>query len=265
MWEHSIHATTSIFNALLRRYAESGDSESSYNLLTGAMMESVGTYPTEESWSLVLTSCLKSRKGLYYATEVYNTFFGPNSTISAMDVSKEMWDQFLQLKILLKESPLELLSKMIQSRHQPDAVTMLNMFSSYSQVGDLEGMLSLFQMQRNGLIEHQAFSSGDERLRQRMGLVWGSSQNISYSNLLAGMSRLVENQLPMGTTKDDVLKKILQPSLPAPCSKSTHMLFELLKQKGEYRKAYDILEDLLLRTKRSNLKVEIQNTDGMTI
>lgn len=262
MWDHGIHATTSTFNALLRRYAESGDSESSYNLLTGVMMESAGTYPTEESWSLVLTSCLQSRKGLYYATEVFNTFFGPNSTISAMDVSKDMWDQFLQLKILSKDSPLELLSKMIQSRHQPDAVTMLKMYSSYSQVGDLEGMLSLYQMQLNGLIEHQTFSSGDERLRQRMGLVWGSSQNISYLNLLAGMSRLVENQLPIGTTKDDVLKKILQPSLPAPCSKSTRILFELLKQKCEYRKAYDILEDLLLRTKRSNMNVEMQNTDG---
>ena len=265
MWEHGIHATTATFNALLRRYAESGDSESSYNLLTGVMMASAGTYPNEESWSLVLTSCLQSRKGLFYATEVYNTFFGPKSTISEMDVSKDMWDQFLQLKILSKESPLEFLSKMVQSRHQPDGVTMRKMYSSYSQIGDLEGMLSLYYMQRNGLIEHQTFSSGDERLRQRMGLVWGSSQNISYSNLLASMSRLDENQLPQGTTKYDVLKKILQPSLPAPCPESTRILFELLKQKCEYRKAYDILEDLLLRTKRSNINVEMQNTDGMAI
>ena len=254
MWENHIHARASTFNALLRRYAESGDAESAYNLLTGLLMKSSSTNPNSESWSLVLTSCLKSRKGRFYAQKVFEHFFGANSTASSDEISKDMWDQFLQLKILRKEPALELLADMVQSKHQPDSTTLLRMYESYSLVGDVEQMLSLYRMQCAGAVEHGSFTQGNDEDRQRMGMVWNSVQKVPYTQILSGILRMDDSLLPPGTKKEVVLRRVLQSSLPAPCSQSVLLLLELLRDRRQHEKALEVLDDLLVRSKPRSLE-----------
>lgn len=65
MWEHLLHARTATFNALLRRYAASGDSESAFNLAVHVMGRHPQTAPNAESWTLLLQTCMQSTRGRY--------------------------------------------------------------------------------------------------------------------------------------------------------------------------------------------------------
>lgn len=254
MWEQQLHARTGTFNALLRRYAESGDAESAFNMATGVMRESTHTRPNAESWALVLAACLKSRKGLVYAEMVHDLFFhsdsdraggggGGGGTERAQgEVSKEMWDLFLQWKILSCQSPIPLLAKMVQSPHQPDSKTLLRMYQSYHAVGEAEAALALYSMQRGGVAEHQVFA----REGRAKSLIWSSSPTISFASLVDGLDRVEESSLPPGTTRESVLRKVLEPALPPPCTESCRLLLELLRNSRAVAKAVDLLDELLL-------------------
>jgi hypothetical protein len=76
MWVNGLYARTNTFNALLHRYASSGDGESAYRLVSNVMMPSEETKPNSETWALLLQSCLRTSRGRYYARKVVDHLRG---------------------------------------------------------------------------------------------------------------------------------------------------------------------------------------------
>lgn len=209
MFRQKIWTRTSTFNAILRRYAENGDGESAYNLVTQVMAKSPLTTPNDETWELLLEACSKTARGRCYSKIVLADLR------SAGAMTKAVWERLLEVQILARESFVETLQGMIDQGIQPGRTTIEIMLAAFRSVGDHEGALRL----------HAMLTQAEEaRATQRYSILSG------------------------GTDQGVPSKCALSIMLPPPSRRSCILLLEFLRDAGLPSEAEAVLREMVVRT-----------------
>eukprot|EP01041_Mallomonas_annulata_P006410 gene6410-12961_t len=221
MWNNKLWARTSTFNALLHRYAESGDAESAYKLIHDVMQHSELTKPNGESWTLLLQACAKSARGRFYSAQVITALRNSGK------LRKENWDRFLELCVLSGKPYSSVLFEMVEAGVQPDENSILMMIAAFRSTGDIDGALALYATQQ----------SADNRRRQSLNDL-EQAENEAFK----------ESQL------DKTSLVYLGLLLPPPTRRIMHALLEAVRDSGRGDTAVRLLKDMMRRAQTFNDK-----------
>lgn len=150
----NLYAGTPTFNSVLKRYAESGDGESAYQLLA-EMREQPHTEPDAESLALVLEACALTERGRHLSRDLISQLDAGDgdgddaTTIST--ISKPVMDRWAELQVLSRLPYGTVIEKMAAcGTAQPDFETVLLLFRAFGRVGDWRGALNLYDLQQMG-------------------------------------------------------------------------------------------------------------------
>lgn len=262
MWDNQLQARTSTFNALLKRYADNGDGESAYKVVMEVMLRSPSTEPDSTTWSLLLSACMKTRRGRFFAKKVMESFMESlrdsssegddlHSLYDPAVISKDMWDLFLQLKVLSGEPYLFTLKKMILAGCQPDQATMHGLYSAFEATGDGEEAIKLYDMQYDAEVERRLYRGTILAIGQHdlANSKFGERLRESGSSPLATLDPFTTQIENVSESESVLLRQILRSALPPPASKSYISLLEMLKSCGQYQKAIVVLNDICERAR----------------
>ena len=227
---NSIFARTSTFNSVLRRYAENGDGESAYALLK-EMCGSEQTTPDAESYSLLLQSFSRTEKCRFYAREVIQ------GLCEAGSMSKEIFDRWIELRILSNEPYGDILESMVGSQFQPDAATIALMLGAFRRTGNWEGALGLYKLQSKAEAKRRQY----RRDALEVGLAASRSNpnpnpNPNPKEASSSGKRSAREQLEQLDT--------ITRSLPPNYKQTVHLLLELLRDAGKHAEAQAVLADM---------------------
>lgn len=214
MWNKKIWARTSTFNTLLQRYADNGDGESAYKLVSEVMDKSPLTKPDADSWELLLTACSKTARGRCYSAQVITSLRETGA------MRKYSWDRLLELCILSRKPYDGVLLEMIEAGEQPDEHSIMMMLSAFRSVGDLSGALALYKRQKSSIVRDYSLSTLEEDLT---------------------LNAVLEN---VGKTTGEELGLLL----PPPTRRTVSMLLEALRDKGKGAMALEVLREMISRT-----------------
>jgi len=164
----NLYARASTFNAVLRRYAETGDAESALALVRD-MASDEHSRPNDESYALLLQACARTTRGRFLARDVLTDLAARGA------LSKPAADRWLELALLSSSpsvspssssweaaagsegGPLDVLALMAADEAlQPDADTVVSALGALRQRGDWQGAMRLYKMQRTGEVLRRA-------------------------------------------------------------------------------------------------------------
>ena len=231
-----IHARTSTFNAVLRRYASNGDGESAY-LLLKEMRQTEQTAPDSDSYALLLEAFAKSEKCRFYAKEVIQEL----SSGDAM--SKAIFDRWIELRILSREPYADVVEAMTRAGMQPDGATVELMMGAFRRAGSWEGALALHELQAGAETKRRRFRRDTLEDFFRPPPSPSSSSSASSSSAFSSSSAS-----PASSRKDprESLAKLdaVTRSLPPSYRSTTHVLLELLRDCGRHAECRAVLADM---------------------
>ena len=99
------------------------------------------TKPNENSWSLLLEACAKSKRGRYYSAQVLSNLREKGI------MRKDSWDRLLELCALSGHSYTNVILEMIDEGSQPDEKSILLLLSAFKTTGNIEAAINLFKLQ----------------------------------------------------------------------------------------------------------------------
>ena len=205
MWSSRLYARTSTYNTLLKRYAENGDGESAYGLVTNVMQQNEETQPNGETYALLLEACMRTEKGRYYAKKVIEELrMKAKNDEGGNGLRKEEFDRLMEIKVLDAEPYWPTMLEMVVSGKQPDDRTVMLLMGAFSRTGDVAGALRLHRLQ----------VTAEGRRRQFRKTLLGTMQTVAEDSKKKSAER------PAG---DDTMH------LPPPSRRSTHCLLEILR------------------------------------
>jgi len=216
MWNKKIWARSSTFNALLHRYAESGDGESAFRLVHDVMEKNELTRPNTMSYKLLLRACAKTERGRFYSAQVIT------SLMESGRMNKDAWDRLLELCVLSRKRYDSVLLEMVSAGVQPDEHSIMIILSALRTVGDLNGALTLYTRQCCAIERVAKLSQSPECL-----LRWDEL--------------MVDGEF-RGTEAD------LDLQLPPPTRRTVHCILEMLRDAGRGETAVKLLGDMISRS-----------------
>ena len=220
----NLYARASTFNAVLRRYAETGDAESALALVRD-MAADEHSRPNDESYALLLQACARTTRGRFLARDVLEDLASRGA------LSKPAADRWLELALLSSPppssweaaagsevGPLDVLALMAADEAlQPDADTVVAALGAFRQRRDWQGAMRLYKMQRTGEVLRRADADA-----ARSGISSSSSSGNSGSSGKEGEVSM---------------------ALPPTQRRTVHCLLELLRDMGRHDEAAAVLLD----------------------
>jgi len=209
---------------LLRRYADGGDGESAYKLVTQVMMKNDDTRPNGETYALLLDACMKTERGRYYAKLVLEDLKSGTAAAGADGVAedaglrKDEWDRYLELKVLRSEPYWPVLMEMVGSGEQPDDATVSLLMDAFGRAGDVAGALRLHRLQ----------VAAEARRRQMRKELLGAAAARAAAE---GTGKPAAAAAPESGSQREAMH------LPPPSRRTTHSLLELLRDAAAARAA----------------------------
>ena len=238
---------------LLRRYADGGDGESAYGLVTTVMQRHDDTRPNGETYALLLDACMKTERGRYYAKLVLQDLkkgqpapaadgngngngagaggadtapAGPGAGAGA-GLRKEEWDRYLELQVLRSEPYWSALMEMVGSGEQPDDATVSLLMEAFGRAGDVGGALRLHRLQ----------AAAEARRRQmRKDLLGAAAAAAAAAQVQGeGSGKAVAAAAAAAVPESGSQREAMH--LPPPSRRTTHCLLELLRDSAAARAA----------------------------
>ena len=144
MRQRGVLARTSTLNLALRLYAEDGNAEAALRLLNDTMKPSTFCQPNEESYNLVMSSCLKSQRGLFLAGPV------ASEMLQRGLMSKRNWDRFLEFSVLSRGPWSDVVRAMAYAGFQPDDETVYVLLTAFNDRRMVDEAIEVFELQMEG-------------------------------------------------------------------------------------------------------------------
>ena len=141
MRRRGLFARTSTLNLALQLYAANGDAESALQLLNDTMKPSDFCKPDVESYGLLITSCMLTRRGLFLAGNV------ANDMLQGGFMDKRNWNKFVDYTVLSRGPWLEAVRAMSYSGFQPDDETVYFLLRRFNDCRMVEEALMVFDLQ----------------------------------------------------------------------------------------------------------------------
>ena len=141
MRQRGVLARTSTLNLALQLYADDGNAEAALKLLNDAMKPSAFCQPNGESFHLVMSSCLKSQRGLFLAGPV------ASEMLHRGHMDKQNWDKFLEYSVVSRGPWLDVVRAMACAGFQPDDETVYLLLSALNDRGMVDQAIEVFEFQ----------------------------------------------------------------------------------------------------------------------
>lgn len=235
MRSQKLYCDTNTCNVLLKQYDVNGDGESAFNLLKDVMENSLQCQPNQESFKLILSSCLKTAKGRFYAQKLLDELS------SRGKLEKHAWDSLLVLGVyeddkfekmnLLESCIWKILKLMILTgSSQPDSESMASLLRTFRKLDKHKHALELLYLLFRG-----------ESLRSEFSRFKESSVNV---NATVSLQEFILKQTPLNNTAQMTILHDVVIYLPSPSKFIVSEVFESLKAAGDVDSSYQLLRSL---------------------